>query len=174
MLNDVRDTLKPPDSALFTGILVVAVLYFAREVFVPLALAALVAFVLAPAAQRLERLGMRRTPAALLVILCSLAGVAVVGWVLLGQVYNLAGEIPQYQQNMRSKIESLHLDSADKLSSTIEMLNGLNKRIRSGTSVRRTSAARGSCTARGQPCPCRPQPRTTRCQDSRRASGSPR
>ena len=135
MLTDGRESLKRPDSAFLTGIAVVAVLYFAREVFVPLALAALIAFVLAPGASRLERLGLRRTPAALIVIFLSLAGVAVLGWVLLGQIYNLAGEIPQYQQNMRDKIQSLHLDSAGKLSSTVEMLNGLNKRISSGTSA---------------------------------------
>jgi predicted PurR-regulated permease PerM/GAF domain-containing protein len=131
VLSEARDTLKRNDSALMTAILIVAVLYFAREVFVPLALAGLIAFVLAPAALRLERWGMKRTPAALLVILLSLAGVAVVGWVLLGQIYSLAVDFPQYQQNVSDKIESLHLDSAGKLSATIEMLSGLNKRIRS-------------------------------------------
>ena len=133
MLNEARDHLKRADSPLFNGILIVAVLYLAREVFVPLALAGLIAFVLAPAALRLERFGMKRTPAALLVILCSLAAVAVLGWTLMGQVYSLAVEFPQYQQNVTDKIGSLHLDSTGKLSGTIEMLNGLNKRIRSGS-----------------------------------------
>ena len=135
LLSEVRDPGKRTDNTLLAGILLIAVLYFAREVFVPLALAGLIAFVLAPAAVRLERLGMRRTPAALFVILLSLAGVAVLGWALLGQIYNLAIEMPQYQENMRDKIQSLHLDSAGKLSSTVEMLNGLNKRISSGTSA---------------------------------------
>jgi predicted PurR-regulated permease PerM len=132
VLSEARENLKHPDSALLTGILIVVVLYFAREVFVPLALAALIAFVLAPAANRLERFGMRRTPAALLVIVLSLATVAVLGWVLLGQIYSLALELPQYQQNVTDKIGSLHLDSAGKLSRTVEMLDGLNKRLKSG------------------------------------------
>src|SRR5580658_6722209 len=118
-----------------TVILVVVVLYFAREVFVPLALAALIAFVLTPAAHRLERWGMKRTPAALLVIVLSLATVAVLGWVLLGQIYSLAVEFPQYQQNVSDKIGSLHLDSAGRLNRTIEMLNGLNRRIKSGNTA---------------------------------------
>jgi predicted PurR-regulated permease PerM/GAF domain-containing protein len=133
VLSEAHDHLKRADSPLFNGILVVAALYLAREVFVPLALAGLIAFVLAPAAVRLERFGLKRTPAALLVILCSLAAVAVLGWALLGQVYSLAVEFPQYQQNVTDKIGSLHLDSTGKLSGTIEMLNGLNKRIRSGS-----------------------------------------
>ena len=132
MLSEARESLKHPDSSLLTGILVVVVLYFAREVFVPLALAALIAFVLAPAANRLERFGMRRTPAALLVIILTLATVAVLGWVLLGQIYSLAVELPQYQQNVTDKIGSLHLDTAGRLSRTVEMLNGLNKRLKSG------------------------------------------
>ena len=89
-MTDTRDNLKPTDSTLLTGILVMAVLYFAREVFVPLALAGLLSFLMAPAATRLERWGLRRTPAAMLVILLSLAGVCVLGWVVLGQIYNLA------------------------------------------------------------------------------------
>jgi predicted PurR-regulated permease PerM/GAF domain-containing protein len=132
VLSEARENLKHPDSALLTGILIVVVLYFAREVFVPLALAGLIAFVLAPAANRLERWGMRRTPAALLVIILSLATVAVLGWVLLGQIYSLAVELPQYQQNVTDKIGSLHLDTAGRLSRTVEMLNGLNKRLKSG------------------------------------------
>ncbi len=135
MLSEARENLKRSDGTLLTGILVVAVLYFAREVLVPLALAGLIAFVLAPAALRLERWGMKRTPAALLVILFSLAGVAVLGWVLLGQIYSLAIDFPQYQQNVTDKVESMHLDSAGKLSTTIEMLSGLNKRIKSGNTA---------------------------------------
>jgi predicted PurR-regulated permease PerM/GAF domain-containing protein len=135
MLSEARENLKHPDSALLTGILIVVVLYFAREVFVPLALAALIAFVLAPAANWLERRGMRRTPAALLVIILSLATVAVLGWVLLGQIYSLAVELPQYQQNVTDKIGSLHLDSAGKLSRTVEMLDGLNKRLKNGNTT---------------------------------------
>ena len=115
-----------------TGILVAAVLYFAREVFIPLALAGLLAFFLAPPATRLERWGMKRTPAALLVILLSLAGVAALGWVVLGQIYNLAVELPQYQQNVTAKIGSLHLDSAGRLSRTVEMLASVSKKLKSG------------------------------------------
>jgi predicted PurR-regulated permease PerM len=132
VLSATRDNLKTTDSALLTGILVMVVLYFAREVFIPLALAGLLAFFLAPAAIRLERWGMKRTPAALLIILLSLAGLGVLGWVVLGQIYNLAVEFPQYQQNITEKIGSLHLDSAGRLSRTVEMLTNVSKQLKSG------------------------------------------
>ena len=124
---------------MITGILVVAVLYFAREVFIPLALAGLLAFLLTPAAARLERWRVRRTPAALLVIFLTLAGIAATGWVVLGQIYNLAAELPQYQENISAKLDSLHLNSAGKLANTIDMLTNLQKQIKNGDS--RTSAA---------------------------------
>jgi predicted PurR-regulated permease PerM len=54
-LSETGDNLKTTDSALVTGILVAAVLYFAREVFIPFALAGLLAFFLASPATRLER-----------------------------------------------------------------------------------------------------------------------
>ena len=132
MLSETRENLKTTDSALVTGILVAAVLYFGREVFIPLALAGLLAFFLASPATRLERWGMKRTPAALLVILLSLAGVGALGWVVLGQIYNLAVELPQYQQNVTAKIGSLQLDSAGRLSRTVEMLSSVSKKLKSG------------------------------------------
>jgi predicted PurR-regulated permease PerM len=118
IVSEAREKLKVPDSALLPAILVMATLYFGREVFVPLALAALLAFLLVPVSALLERWGMRRTPAGLLVVFLSLVAVTSLGWIMLGQIYNLAVELPQYQQNINQKIESLHLHSAGRLSNT--------------------------------------------------------
>ena len=117
---------------LITGILVIAVLYFARDVFIPLALAGLLAFLLAPAATRLERWRVRKTLAAILVILLSLAGTIALAWVVLGQIYSLAIDLPQYQQNVTEKLDSLHLNSAGKLGNTVAMLASLGKQIKNG------------------------------------------
>jgi predicted PurR-regulated permease PerM len=131
-LSEARQKLKRPDGALVTGILVIAVLYFARDVFIPLALAGLLAFLLVPAATWLERWRVRRTLAAVLVIVLSLGGTIALGWVVLGQVYNLAIDLPQYQQNVTEKLDSLHLNSAGKLGNTVAMLTILSKQIKSG------------------------------------------
>jgi predicted PurR-regulated permease PerM/GAF domain-containing protein len=127
-----RNVIGTGGSALVTAVVGIGALYFAREVFVPLALAGLLAFLLAPAATRLERWGLPRVPSALLVIVLCVAGFGALGWVVLGQVYNLAIELPQYQQNLTGKINSLHLNSAGKLSSTVSMLSGLEKQISGG------------------------------------------
>ena len=127
-----RNLMGAGGSGLVTAVVGIAALYFAREVFVPLALAGLLAFLLAPAATRLERWGLPRAPSALLVIFLSLAGVGALGWVVLGQVYDLAIELPQYQQNLTGKVNSLHLNSAGRFSSTVSMLTGLEKQISGG------------------------------------------
>jgi predicted PurR-regulated permease PerM len=157
VLHETREKLKGTDNALLTGILVTGVLYFAREVFIPLALAGLLAFLLAPAATRLERWGMKRAPAALMVILLSVAGIGALGWVVLEQIYSLAIELPQYQQNVTGKIDALHLNSTGKLSSTVAMLSSVGKQITSGGTaptpilsvapVRRSSARASAAAA---------------------------
>ena len=132
VLSETGQKLKRPDGALVTGILVIAVLYFARDVFIPLALAGLLAFLLAPAATRLERWRVGRTFAAILVIVLSLVGTIALGWVVLGQIYDLAIDLPQYQQNVTEKLNSLHLNSAGKLGNTATMLTSLSKQIKNG------------------------------------------
>jgi predicted PurR-regulated permease PerM/GAF domain-containing protein len=132
LLSESREKLKVPDTSLLTAVLVMAVLYFGREVFVPLALAALLSFLLVPASALLERLGIRRAPAALIVVFVSLAAIAALGWVMLGQIYNLAVELPQYQQNITQKIGSLHLHSAGRLSNTLAMLSEESRQLRGG------------------------------------------
>ena len=114
---------------LLGGCLVVAALYFAREVFIPLALAGLIAFLLAPLAARLRRWGLHRKVADLLVAGLALAAIGAVGWLVLGQIYNLAVELPQYQENITRKVNVVHLDSAGQLTSTIQMLTEVNKQI---------------------------------------------
>src|SRR6478752_10125778 len=110
-----------------------AALYFGREVFVPLALAALLSFLLVPLSARLERWGLPRAFASLLVVFLSLAAVATLGWVMLGQVYNLAIELPQYEQNINQKIDPLHLHSEGRLSNTLAMLSNEMRQLRGGT-----------------------------------------
>ena len=68
---DIRATAKPPPASAITVtfVVVVAALYFGREVFVPLALAILLSFVLAPLVLLLRRLHVARVPS--VVSLCS-------------------------------------------------------------------------------------------------------
>src|SRR5688572_4606562 len=82
----------------------VAALYFAHDVLIPLALAVLVSFLLTPLVVRLERAGLPRVPAVLLVFVTVLALVGVLGWVVYLQVVDLADQLPRYQDDIVAKV----------------------------------------------------------------------
>lgn len=96
----------------------IAALYFAREVFIPVALSILLSFFLAPPARRLEQLGLGRTPAALVTVLLALALLASVGWVMAGQIVDLVEKIPSYQQNIEKKVTTLRRSSEKVMQET--------------------------------------------------------
>ena len=99
----------PPARRLPYGVLagVLAVLYLAREVLVPLALALLFSFLLGPVVRRLERRGLGRVPSVLAVAAAFFCFAALLGWLTVSQVVDLAGKVPGYQGNIQHKIEAL-------------------------------------------------------------------
>jgi predicted PurR-regulated permease PerM len=85
-------------------ILVVAVLYFAQEVLIPLVLALLLSFLLAPAVRGLERLRFRRVPAVLVVVGVAFGLIFLLGWTVGEQAVSLAENIPRYQDEIVAKV----------------------------------------------------------------------
>ena len=103
---------------------VVAALYFARDLLIPLALAALLTFLLAPLVTRLER-WIGRIAAVLLVVATIFSMTGVAGWVLTRQLIDLATRLPDYKVNIQTKIHSFQLPSGGafkRLSETVAEL----------------------------------------------------
>src|SRR5215470_9457253 len=88
-------------------VLVIASLYWARAVFVPLALALMLTFLLQPVVAALHRRGLGYAPAAGLVVILLALAIGTIGWVAVTQLSSLASELPQYQDNLRQKIDDL-------------------------------------------------------------------
>jgi len=86
---------------------VVAALYFGRELLVPLVLAVLLAFVLAPAVVLLQRARLGKAPAVLVAVALAFTIIAGVGAVVGGQATTLAGSLPSYQTTIQEKMRSL-------------------------------------------------------------------
>jgi predicted PurR-regulated permease PerM len=91
---------------LFT-VAIVSALYFGREVLLPIALALLLSFALAPLVRILQAWRIPRTLAVIVVVLAAFAGIFSLGALMLSQVNQLAGELPRYQTTLREKIQSL-------------------------------------------------------------------
>ena len=108
----------------FAGcVLVVAVLYWAQAVLVPIALAILITFVLTPPVSWLER-WIGRAPAVLAVVTLVFTILGLAGWGLARQLDHLADDLPHYRVNILSKIADVRGagkgGSVEKLQETIE------------------------------------------------------
>ena len=103
---------------------VIVVLYFARDFLIPLALAALLTFLLSPLVARIER-WLGRIAAVLLVGAMIFAATGATGWVLTRQLVDLATKLPDYKENIQTKLRSIKVPTGGvftKLSETVEEL----------------------------------------------------
>jgi predicted PurR-regulated permease PerM len=85
---------------------VIAALYFAKPVFLPLALAMLLTFLLAPAVRRLQTWGLHKLPAVVLVVAFAFTVILGIGTLVGQQVTTLTHNLPVYQYNIEEKIRS--------------------------------------------------------------------
>jgi predicted PurR-regulated permease PerM len=112
-------------AAIFLSItLAVAILYFAKVVLIPVALAVLLTFVLSPVVTHLDHRGVWRVPAVLLAV--GLAGLLLAGltWIVGSQLGSLANDLPNYRENIREKVAALRQGTqgglVEKVQSTLE------------------------------------------------------
>lgn len=90
--------------SLAIGVVVVVALYVAREVLVPIALAILLSFVLAPVVRLLRRACLPRGPAVVLAVFLALGIILSLGGVIAAQVGGLVAELPRYAYTIEEKI----------------------------------------------------------------------
>ena len=110
---------------------VVAVLYVAQDILIPLALAALLSFLLSPLVMRLER-WIGRVGASLLAVAVLFCIVGGVGWVLTRQVLDLATRLPDYKENIQVKLRSLKMPGGGRFTKLNETVEELKKELPGG------------------------------------------
>ncbi len=82
MANGNRTDSNAKSQTLLVVLIVVAVLYFARTIFIPLSLSILLTFMLAPLVIRLRHWGLGRIPSAAIVVLIAFGIIGVIGTVI--------------------------------------------------------------------------------------------
>src|SRR4026209_129419 len=107
---------------------VVATLYFGRSVFVPIALATLITFLLSRLVTRLQR-WIGRIAAVLVTVIAMFAIFAAASWVIGRQVIDLADKLPEYQANITTKIRSLRLPAGGPLARLSSSMRALQKEV---------------------------------------------
>ncbi len=87
----------------------VAVLYLARDVLIPFAIALTLTFLLTPLVRLLQRAHLPRVVAVLVVMVISTAFAVGLGWVLGGQLFSLANDLPNYRANIDARIKGFRM-----------------------------------------------------------------
>src|ERR1700742_1478486 len=105
------------------GVIIVTALYVGREIFVPVALAILLSFVLAAPVGVLQRLRIPRVIAVIGSVLFAFAIIFALGSLIATQLNRLAGDLPRYQATIQSKIQSVRGVTGG--SSTLERAAGM-------------------------------------------------
>jgi predicted PurR-regulated permease PerM len=110
---------------------IVAALYFGREVLLPMALAVLLSFVLAPPVKILQRLYLPRFAAVAIVVLLAFGLISGLATLLFAQVSQLAGDLPRYQSNLGEKIQALRgaATASGTLEQASQVLRNLQKEL---------------------------------------------
>lgn len=108
---------------LAVGVVVIAALYYGREVFIPLVLAILLSFVLAPVVSLLRRLHLGRVPSVIIAVLLSLGIILAIGAVLGTQVASLAADLPRYQTTVQQKLSGLQEGLLGRANALLQRIN---------------------------------------------------
>ena len=102
-----RNDKLPSLFILPTVVLIIASLYWAQAVLIPIAVSILLTFLLSPVAESLERLGLGRVFSVILIVILAFSFLAAVGWIVTLQLTSVANELPTYRKNIEQKIADI-------------------------------------------------------------------
>jgi predicted PurR-regulated permease PerM len=108
-------------------VLIVAVLYLASAVIVPLALAIMLTVFLAPLVSAIQRCGLKRLSAVIVVALFAFVFLGLVGCIVGMQIHSLARELPTHQREIEAKIAGLRGDGTGTFSRLMQMIREIGK-----------------------------------------------
>jgi predicted PurR-regulated permease PerM len=111
--------------------IIVAALYFTRDILVPIALAVLLSFLLAPLVRLLQRWRLPRSLAVMCAVLGALAVALTLATMVMIEVNQLLNDLPRYQATLGSKVHNLRdtVGSAGFLKNASSMLKDLDREL---------------------------------------------
>ncbi len=147
-------------------VMIVATLYFGREVLVPVTLALLLAFVLAPVTTLLRRLHLGKVPSVLLGVILALGLIVAVGGVIGSQIAELASDIPKYATTVETKVSNVRSYTVGRLSHLADLIgshrsHGTAAAAAVAPGATATASATGEAPPAPAPAPAAPAETTT-------------
>lgn len=107
---------------------VVTILYVGRQLLIPLALAAMLTFLLAPLVGYIER-WIGRIAAVLIVVAMLFGVVGGAGWLLTRQLIDLAAKLPAYQTNIDNKLHAIRFPTGGAFGRFSQSVSELQKQM---------------------------------------------
>jgi predicted PurR-regulated permease PerM len=108
---------------------VVAALYLAKDLLVPLTLAVLLSFLLSPVCDWLERRRLSRIPAVLVTAILGFAVLGAAAWTAVVQITELAPKLPEYQNNLQAKLHSTNAYVSTALNKVTRTAQGFGQNL---------------------------------------------
>jgi predicted PurR-regulated permease PerM len=132
-------------------VMIVATLYFGKEVLMPVTLALLLAFVLAPVVNLLRRVHLGRVPSVLLGVTLGLCVILAIGGVIGSQIAQLTADIPQYATTVETKVSNVRNFTIGRLSELADKVGAKNAKLSSSSDA--STASSGQSSSTGAPPP---------------------
>jgi predicted PurR-regulated permease PerM len=104
----------------------VLILYFARDLLIPLTFALTLSFLLAPAVSRLESRRVPRVLAVALTCIVAFIGIFSVGYIVSRQLLNVANDLPAYRLNIQRKLATVHSPAEQSLEKAFNAVEGIS------------------------------------------------
>lgn len=128
---DLRPTAVAPAetpglSGLLTlavAVVVVAGLYLGRTVLIPITLAVLLSFLLAPVVNLLRRIHLGRVLSVVVAVIIALGIILALGGLIGTQIANLAEEVPNYATTIRAKVDTVQTYATSQINMVMKRLD---------------------------------------------------
>ena len=106
-LKSVRQNASNHLAGIVGTAVVLALLYFGRDVLIPITLAILLSFLVAPMLRAMRKIGIGSTTSVWVAVLILSLGIAAAGTVIGTQLVRLASSLPEYEETIHDKLATL-------------------------------------------------------------------
>lgn len=149
----VTDSLKSLAYTLIVCALVIAALVMGRDILMPLALATVIAFILAPAVNYCVAHGIPRGPSAGLAVLLSVVIIGALATAFSAQLISLTADLPKYKSNLLHKVHAITGPGSGEgsISRASAAIEAMEKELRRELSSKKSAPVAGAPATGGNP-----------------------
>jgi predicted PurR-regulated permease PerM len=112
-----------------TLVAALAILYLAREVFIPFAFALALSLILTPLATWLQRTRIGRVPSVMIVMVAVITLAGVVSWMVANELIDVVDNLPLYSENIHNKIQRLQAPATGTLGRVEKNVAAISKEL---------------------------------------------